>query len=142
MRTKKWGVILLIGGFLVMCSSAFAPPSPPPHESGLKVLPKDISHDDLMAVMKEFKRSLGFKCSDCHAKSTTDPEKLDFGADHPSKLVALDMMRMTMKINRQQFGIKGKFTDHFLQGSYKVSCYTCHHGNSTPTVLGPPDKAE
>ena len=103
-----------------------------------KVLAKDVSHDDLFAVMKDFKHALGFECSDCHVKSATDPEKLEFSSNaNPNKQVAIEMMKMVMEINRKHFGIKGPFAENYLGNKYQVTCYTCHHGGKEPATLAP-----
>lgn len=90
----------------------------------LKVLPKDISDDDLKAVMREFNAALGVKCSHCHAPGADG--KLDFASDaKPVKNVARDMMRMTKGINKKYFGEKDP-------QNFTVNCMTCHSGNSDP----------
>lgn len=135
---EKFWVLSLIGVFLVM--SAFTSPrqQPPPHKNNLKVLPKDISHDELMGVMKGFNRALGVKCNHCHAPTKEDPSKLDFSSyEKPAKKMALEMMKMTQKINAKDFGVKGAFAGNFNQGKYKVSCYTCHQGEVTPAIDAP-----
>ncbi|MCB0772306.1 MAG: c-type cytochrome [Flavobacteriales bacterium] len=135
---KTFGTLILIGGFLVF--SAFAAPAPkdPPNKNNLKVLPKDISHDDLMAIMHGFEDDLNFSCGDCHAKSATKPGKLDFASDdHPHKEVTREMMRMVSRINKKEFGIKGAFTPNYVNKTFKVSCYTCHHGQAEPANKAP-----
>lgn len=135
---KKLLVFASISGFLLL--SAFAAPQPqnPPHKNNLKVLPKDISHDDLMAIMHGFEDDLNMSCRDCHAPSTTNPGKLDFLSDaNPHKDVTREMMRMVSRINQKEFGIKGKFKDNYLSDAFKVSCYTCHHGSKTPDRKAP-----
>lgn len=135
---KKLWVLSLIGVFLVM--SAFTTPGQqePPHKNNLKVLPKTISHDELMGVMKGFNRALGVKCDHCHMPSKSDPSKLDFASyEKPAKKVALDMMKLTQRINAKDFGVKGAFAANFNQGKYKVSCYTCHHGEAHPVIDAP-----
>src|SRR6476661_10429646 len=66
----------------------------------LKVLPKDISHEELDSIMDGFKAALGVKCGFCHATSKDDPKKLDFASDDKKhKIIAREMMKMTAKIN-------------------------------------------
>ncbi len=90
----------------------------------LKVLPKNISHEELENVMRGYKEALGVKCSFCHVASKEDPKKMDFASDdNDHKKIARDMMRMTAKINKKYF--KG----HQVA---EVSCYTCHKGNKEP----------
>jgi hypothetical protein len=106
-------------------------------KNNLKVLPKDISHDDLEKVMHGFNNALGVRCNFCHAASATDPKKMDFASDaKPEKEQARDMMRMTLKINKKFFEAK---SNSLLDTANAISCKTCHHGNPHPKeTLGAP----
>ncbi|GAA4790722.1 hypothetical protein GCM10023231_18290 [Olivibacter ginsenosidimutans] len=97
----------------------------------LKVLPKDISHEELDKVMDGFKVALGVKCNFCHAAKKDDPTKLDFASDeNHHKEVARNMMRMTAKINKKYFNRAGK------DGAVKaISCVTCHNGEKHPKMM-------
>jgi hypothetical protein len=131
------GTILMLG-IIIFSAFAFTPSEVEPQKGSLKVLSKDISHDDLMAVMKGFVKALNFKCSDCHAKSKTNPGKLDFASDeHPHKEITRNMMRMTMKINKKYFDVKGDFTQNYVNNNFKVSCFSCHHGDEHPATVAP-----
>lgn len=135
---KTLGVLSLLIGFLLFSAFASPAPPPPPHKNNLKLLPKDISHDDLMAIMHGFEDDLGMSCGGCHAKSTTNPGKLDFASEaNPHKEVTREMMRMVDRINKKEFGIKGKFKENYLDNAFKVSCYTCHHGAKHPATKAP-----
>lgn len=103
----------------------------------LKVLPKDITHEELEKIMKGFNVSLGVKCNHCHAPSKTDAKKLDFSSDEkPEKNVARNMMRMTAKINKKYFNHGGD------QSAAAITCITCHNGKTHPeskiTLPAPP----
>ncbi len=112
-------LVLVLG--IVFCSLAL-PEKPKP--KNLKVLSKNISHEELETVMKGFKTALGVKCDFCHAASQTEPGKLDFASDEKEhKLIARDMMRMVMRINKKYFKHEDKPS---------VTCYTCHRGNEEP----------
>ncbi|CAL1516711.1 c-type cytochrome [Chitinophaga sp. MM2321] len=123
MKLKKSFIVvsaLLVAGTL--CSLAL--PQENEKAKNLKVLPKNISHEELITVMKGFNAALGVKCNFCHAPQKDDPKKLDFPSDeNPHKGVARDMIRMTKRINKK-----------FFKGSevMSVSCYTCHNGNEEP----------
>lgn len=109
-------LILLIG---VAATSADGP------KRNLKVLPKNIEHEELEKIMKQFNAALGVKCNHCHAPSKTDPKKLDFSSDEKSeKEVARNMMRMTTKINKKYFSKGGEAS--------AISCMTCHNGKAHP----------
>lgn len=124
MKIKK-SMALLAAAFVTagaLCSLSL--PQEPEKPKNLKVLPKNISHEELIVVMRNFNNALGVKCGFCHAPSKDDPKHMDFASDeNPHKGVARDMVRMTNRINKK-----------FFKGSepMTVTCYTCHHGNEEP----------
>lgn len=94
--------------------------------TNLKVLPKDISDDELKAVMRDFNAALGVKCSHCHAPGADG--KIDFASDaNAKKNVARDMMKMTRSINKKHFDTKNP-------ADFKVNCMTCHNGKADPNM--------
>lgn len=98
--------------------------------SNLKVLPKDISDDDLKDVMRNFNASLGVKCGFCHAPGADG--KMDFASDaNGKKNLAREMMKMTKNINKKHFGTKNP-------AEFKVNCMTCHNGNTHPNRTAVP----
>lgn len=132
---------LMVTGLLALGSLAFrqAPSRPPQAKErfkNLKVLPKDIDHTTLIAIMHDFEHALNYRCGDCHAASATNPKKLDFASDaNPKKDVARHMMKMMAKINKRHFKKKGSFADNYANAKYEVTCYTCHHGNEHPLTF-------
>ena len=133
----KLKAILTLGVLLsiVVLMSAFMPKPQTRIYTNLKVLPKDISKDDLDKVMDGFKKSLGVKCNYCHAPSPTEKGKLDFASDaKPEKETARMMMLMTAKINKKFFHFKDVKTPNAV---LPVSCITCHNGNERPKTLNP-----
>lgn len=129
-----WGISLAFVSLVFSCYASKSTSSENDHhKNNLKVLPKDISHDNLMAIMHSYEKSLGYTCGDCHSKSKVNPEKLNFASyDNPKKQVALDMMKMVKKLNKKEFAVKGDFTHNYLYCRYYVSCVTCHQGKETP----------
>jgi hypothetical protein len=128
---KSLAVPLSLVVAAMLCSLAL----PPQEEKAknLKVLPKNISHDDLMKTMHFYNKSLGVKCDFCHAKSKDNPQKMDFASDEKEeKETARDMVKMTNRINKKFFK-SGK--DESGQPVMTVSCYTCHHGENEPAKL-------
>jgi len=100
-----------------------------PEFSNLKILPKDISEEDLMHVMHSFNASLGVKCGFCHAPGADG--KLNFASDeNKHKNVARGMMKMTMGINKKYFKTKDP-------KEFEVTCFTCHRGNEHPAKTAP-----
>ncbi|MFT4019373.1 MAG: c-type cytochrome [Agriterribacter sp.] len=120
---------------LIIGASATTQDKPKPN---LKVLPKNIDHEALSKIMKEFNVSLGVKCNFCHAQSKTDPKKLDFGSDEKDeKNIARSMMKMTSKINKKYFNFNKEGEDN----APAVTCITCHNGKAHPeskVTLPPP----
>ena len=94
----------------------------------LKVLPKNISKEDLDKIMKNFNKSLGIKCNFCHAPGTDN--KLDFASDAKSeKDVARYMINLTTEINTKYFNFENSTRPDTLS---VIKCVTCHHGNPHP----------
>ena len=101
------------------------------HYKNLKILPKNISHDDLDKVMDGFKEALGVKCNFCHAADKDSTQhKLDFASDQkPEKNIARGMMKMTGKINKKYFSYNKNDQGESIP---TVSCMTCHRGSAHP----------
>ncbi len=99
----------------------------------LKVLPKNISHDDLEKVMDEWKGALGVRCNFCHAASADNPRKMDWASDtKPEKEMARQMYTMNNKINKKYF--HSKKGENGMMASIAVNCNTCHHGEAHPEI--------
>jgi cytochrome c2 len=128
-KVGKKTITVTVLMFTVCILSAFMPPQEQKAKN-LKVLPKDISHEELDKVMDGFKAALGVKCNYCHAPQADNPKKLDFASDaKPEKETARNMMRMTAKINKKYFHLKDTQNGKALLA---VSCITCHNGNEHP----------
>jgi hypothetical protein len=127
---RKLLTISLLGVIIFVGIAATHPPEPP-KPTNLKVLPKNISHEDLDKVMDGFKAALGVKCSFCHAPSKdTAVHHPDFASDDkPEKNIARHMMRMTAKINKKYFSFN---KDEKGEVQPAISCITCHRGNTHP----------
>ncbi|HRP85400.1 MAG TPA: hypothetical protein PLC76_11825, partial [Saprospiraceae bacterium] len=102
---KKFIGTILASAMILFSGFTFTPKEAiEKRDEGLKILSKHISQEDLFIIMENFSKSLGFKCRDCHVRSKTDPERLDYESyDNPHKKEALEMMKMTMKINARDF---------------------------------------
>lgn len=108
----------------------------------LKVLPKNITHDQLEKVMHEWSGSLGVHCDFCHVKNA-DGKGLDFASDGKAeKNMAREMYEMMNGINKKYFEAKKDSTGMVMTTG--VNCYTCHRGVAHPEVklpemhMGPP----
>jgi hypothetical protein len=129
----------LIAASLLFSSVGLVAQGPPPehHEmpkpTNLKVLPKNISTKDLLATMHGFTGGLGVHCTFCHEEDSTTHHP-NFASDaKPEKKAARIMMRMTENINGKYLASLPEHAD-----MEKVSCGTCHRGNSTPKEFVPP----
>jgi hypothetical protein len=99
----------------------------------LKVLPKDISHEDLGKVMGKWSQSLGVHCNYCHARNE-EIKKMDFVSDaKPEKETARHMFRMMQKINKKYFKAVKDSTGMINESG--VTCFTCHRGSSHPETV-------
>jgi hypothetical protein len=98
--------------------------------TNLQVLPKDMTQQQVVAVMRQFTQGLGVMCDHCHVGGQADRAK----DDKPEKATARKMIKMVMAIN-----------DDFLKdvgtappaGQQKVTCYTCHRGAVKPLTAPP-----
>lgn len=128
---KTYLVVAVLGGLTTIGISAMRPPDGPPAPKNLKVLPKHISHDDLIKTMDSWRTALGVKCNFCHAESSdSTSHRLDFASDaKPEKNIARHMYKMAGKINKKFFK---DVKDDQGQSIQVVTCMTCHHGSPHP----------
>jgi len=130
-NVKKLTAAFAFVAFIVFGIAATTPPPDEHPHKNLKILPKNISHEDLDKVMDGFKAALGVKCNFCHAPSKdTADHHLDFASDDkPEKNIARHMMKMTAKINKKYFSFN---KDEKGETIPAISCITCHRGNPHP----------
>ena len=113
----------LLTGSLIALTAA----NPLPKRN-LKVLPKDISDQQLDSLMKTYNKALGVACNFCHVRVHEQTDSLDYASDKdPMKTTARKMIRMTIEINRKNFWSDKTKRPHELS---EVSCNTCHRGNA------------
>ena len=97
-----------------------APKAPPPNPTNLQVL-KARTGAEVGQIMRTFTAGLGVQCSYCHVQG-------NFASDeNRKKETARQMIRMTQKINAE-----------FPDGKLRVSCYTCHRGETEPKTAPEP----
>ena len=129
---KKFAVIAILFALTAIGMSAIRPAEDDkPPKRNLKVLPKDITHDQLDSTMDSWKAALGVKCNFCHAPSAdSSNHHLDFASDaKPEKNMARYMYKMTAKINKKFF--KDDKDDKGMMVA-AISCKTCHRGSPHP----------
>ncbi len=104
----------------------------------LKILPQDITKDDMDSVMKHFTTSLGVKCGFCHVRLDNEKKDWDFANDSlDHKKYARYMMDMTQDINKKYFEDDVKRLD--IPYMNEVTCYSCHNGRKHPAKAPRPE---
>ncbi len=126
--------VAMIFGCTAISQQKAIPASPDQLQfKNLKVLPPTITHDELIATMRNFALSLGTRCEHCHVQTSTEPKEVfDFPSDaKPEKNVARTMMLMTRRINAD-------YIEKVNESGATVTCGTCHRGKTVPENWKPP----
>lgn len=123
-------------GFAAVITASLAFTADEPIYKNLKILPKNITKEQIDSVMHHYTASLNVKCNFCHIRNE-EKKEWDFASDaNKHKRIARDMMRMTNKINDNYFTLTGAKRD--LNTQLMVTCYTCHRGSKEPVTKAPP----
>ena len=77
--------------------------------------------------MKVIGKDLGVKCTFCHDLN-------DKSIDTEHKIVAREMIKMQLDLNKSFFSLIG---DSLLQNenTLQISCWTCHRGSKEPQLV-------
>jgi len=119
-------------GLILMISVSLAFTKDDPYYKNLKVLPKNITKQQMDSVMHHFSNSLGVRCNFCHVRNDST-KTWDFASDeNKHKLTAREMMKMMDKINDKFFDVTGG--KRVITTQLMVTCYTCHHGSTEPAT--------
>jgi tetratricopeptide (TPR) repeat protein len=99
----------------------------------LKVLPKDISPDELGATMRGFAMGTGSRCSVCHVGEVeADLDTYDFSLDDKEmKLKAREMIHLVRSVNEKLALAFPDAKDPLVE----VTCATCHRGQAKPVMI-------
>jgi hypothetical protein len=141
------GAVAFLTAALFAVTTIAQPPQGPPPQSGgqqfpppprsfpaptnLKVLPKNLTGQQVRDIMEIWAASLGTHCSHCHAE---DPKnvgpngrpRLNFADDtKPEKAAARLMYTMTEDINV-------KYVSKIPNSDMPITCGTCHRGRLSP----------
>ena len=145
--TTVLALLLILGCTTAATQSVTAPAAPAAAvqstHKNLQILPRDIPHDELIALMRNVSRSLGVRCNHCHVVTATEPKEVfDFPADtKEEKRVARVMMQMTQQLNgawMERVEQAEGHTNAPPEAEQRVSCWTCHRGKVEPEVALPP----
>ena len=106
---------------------------PPDSFTNLKVLPKNIGKQELIATMRGFALGLGVRCTYCHVGREGAPlDSLRFASDDKrTKRAARVMIDMVKHINEEHLAdVPDRPEPHVV-----VKCETCHRGVARPRLL-------
>lgn len=105
---------------------------PPDSLINTQVIPRTTPVMQVVGQMRNFAGGLGVRCQFCHVgEEGLALEKFDFASDEKrTKLVARQMMRMVLEINKRLDTIPGR-----TNPPVQVTCVTCHRGISRPLPL-------
>jgi hypothetical protein len=104
----------------------------------LKVLPDNISRDDLRKLMRQFTGDLGVECEFCHAAADPVTRRADRASDaNPTKETARYMIQMTGDLNDRYIAElpNRRYAD-------PITCGTCHRGEKHPSIFVAPPRQE
>jgi hypothetical protein len=108
------------------------PRGPRPNPTNIKALPKDITGDQLIVLMRQYTGDLGVECNFCHARNE-ETKRTDFPSDaNPVKDKARVMIRMTADINTKYLA---ELSNRMSKDP--VTCGTCHRGSAMPETFVP-----
>jgi hypothetical protein len=89
----------------------------------IKVL-MGLPESQLFPAMNFIGDSLGVHCDYCHVKA---PDRWMWESDDkPQKRIGREMIRMVLAMNQEHF-----------DGTRKLTCYTCHRGNTQVATFAP-----
>ena len=98
--------------------------------TNLKVLPKDMTRQQLFPIMQSWQKALGAtNCAYCHVEDMANRAS----DDNPKKEIARKMVQMTMDLNKTLDAIGTPGTPD----APKVTCFTCHRGAAKPLTVPP-----
>ena len=139
-------VALLTAAFFVATTVAQTPQDPRPAPgnapsseanhahaapTNLKVLPKNLTGDQVREIMEGWEAALGTHCSTCHAADSTNigpngRPRLNYADDSkPEKVTARLMYAMTEDINVN-------YLSKIESSGLPITCGTCHRGHLGP----------
>jgi hypothetical protein len=98
-----------------------------PKPTNLKVLPKDISGDDIDSLMHGYEKQLGVPCGYCHEENA-ETKQINYASDeNPVKQTARFMISMTGDINNKYLAQLGD-----RRYAPPITCGNCHRGQIEP----------
>jgi hypothetical protein len=110
-------------------------PRPRAAPTNLKVLPKTMTGNEVLTLMRLYTGALGVECGFCHAEDPVTKRPNAALDTNPMKDTARFMITMTADLNEKLDTMPGK-----MYGD-PVTCGTCHRGEKHPSVFVPAPRA-
>ena len=110
-----------------------------PAPINLKVLPKNLTGEQVHAIMEEWEAALGVRCNACHSPDPNNigpngRPRLNYSDDSKTeKSIARKMFTMTEEINRN-------YLSKIDSSGAPVTCGTCHRGHIGPSPFVAPSR--
>src|SRR6266567_4303718 len=115
------------------------PHMPAPAPTNLKVLPKNLTGEQVHDIMHKWEADLGTECVHCH---TPDPKnigpngkpRLNFADDSKKEKAAARLMYTMME------GVNTDYVGKIDNSGEPVTCGACHRGHESPQpYVAPPE---
>jgi hypothetical protein len=108
------------------------PPGPRPAPTNLKVLPRTMTGDEVIKLMRQYEGDLGVECEFCHAAAEPGQRRDNASDANPMKETARYMISMTADLNE-------KYLEDMPNRRYAdpITCGTCHRGEKHPSIFVP-----
>jgi hypothetical protein len=108
------------------------PRGPRPAPTNLKVLPKTMTGDEVIKLMRQYEGDLGVECEFCHAAAEPGKRRDNASDANPMKETARYMITMTADLN-------DKYLADMPTRRYAdpITCGTCHRGEKHPSIFVP-----
>ena len=107
-----------------------------PEPKNLKVLPKNLTGEQVHDIMEQWEGALGAKCGTCH---TPDPNNI--GPNGRPRLNFADDTKQDKETARKMFqmveGINLNYISKIDSSGAPVTCGTCHRGHLGPQPFVP-----
>lgn len=130
----QYAGLALLGVALASWGASAQQPSPFDSPENLKVLPRDISREELIETMRGFSFALGVRCTHCHVQEEVEGQRPQMRFpkdDKETKQIAREMIKMLAQINNTVSALDRGAGHQFT----KVTCTTCHRGQSKPVLI-------
>lgn len=111
-------------------AQAPAPLQPAIAEGPAITVLKGLTVPQFETEMRHFVQAVGVSCGGCHTRGNFASE------DNPRKAKARQMIEMTTRLNQRYFPAYVPAEGESTLG--RVTCYTCHQGETSPTSAVPP----